>query len=397
MNISYYLEYFLTLLMIIQTTLSAGGRTGAIATSTPIVGHIYYVSTTGNDSNNGLSPATAWLTPAHSSSIAVGDDKVLFLDGTYNLAAGPAGEGDWLLSTDGTSGHPITFQSLNKWGAKLVGHGSNTASTAVVGLNASYIIIQDFDITGSDSNGINMTTNSLSASFNLAQGNYIHDMTTPCSSSSGAGITTSGGGNNYAGVTNHSVIGNLIVNILDTGGTCHASGGIDMMLPNGIVANNIVINSGTDIETWHAASNEVIYGNTTINGFIGITLGAGDAPGGITNDNSLVENNIMVGASAVGMQEHGTTGLSNVFTNNTTFNNVTNVQLLHGHTDPNLLTSNPQFVNNTGDATGDYHILTASPSKGTGLASASFTTDFASNPRPTSGNSDRGAYGHGTW
>lgn len=350
--------------------------------------HTYYVSTAGSDSNIGTL-ASPWLTPSHASSVAVAGDTVLFLDGTYTLPAGGSGNGDWFITSSGTSGNPITFRSATKWGAKLVGTDSS-GSTSVIGLSGSYLTIQDFDITGVDSNGINMTTNVTSATGNVAQGNYIHDMTTPCTSNSGAGIT-SGGGASYTSVDHMSMIGNFVVNILDTGGSCHASAGLAMMIPFGTVANNIVINSGTDIETWHAASNEVIFGNTTIGGLIGITLGAGDSPGGITNSNSVVQSNIMIGASAVGMQEHGTTAVSNVFTNNLTFGNATNVQLLNGHTDPHLITANPLFVNNTGTVAGNYSLQTASPARGTGLALAGISADYLGNPRPSSGATDIGA------
>jgi hypothetical protein len=309
---------------------------------------------------------------------------VIALDGTYS--------GDITLSTSGSPGKPITYKAQNKWKAKLVGTGTGDGST-VIGVTGAYVIVQDFDITGSDANGIILASAGTSASYNQAYGNYVHDMVTPCDSNSGTAIST-GGGHDYSGISHNDIISNLVVNITPYNGCPggHAASGIYAQTPYAVVANNIVINAGTDIQTWHAASNITIFGNTTIGGVIGITLGAGDSPGGITNDYSLVQNNISINASAVGLQEHGTTGTHNQFVHNLVFHNSTDIELLHGHVDAGLVKADPQFVNNTGTATGDYHLQPTSPARGAGLALAGIAADYLGVPRPQSGATDIGAH-----
>lgn len=65
----------------------------------------YYVSTTGNDSNDGLSiaDAHAWLTIQHAANTAVAGDKVDVLAGSY--------VGAQFNINDGTSLNPITFET----------------------------------------------------------------------------------------------------------------------------------------------------------------------------------------------------------------------------------------------------------------------------------------------
>lgn len=351
----------------------------------------YYVAPNGNDSNSG-SINSPWLTPRHSSTVAQPGDTVIFADGTYNLGAS-GGTGDWFITSGGAPGHPVTYMAQHKWQAKLVGHGSGDGTT-VIGLAGGYTIIKDFDITGSNANGINLTTNGTSASYNQAVGNYIHDMVTPCNADSGAGITTGSGGNNYAGVGHESTIGNLIVNLVAAGGCPggHQASGIAMMLPYGIVANNIVMNCGDAIEAWHAATNTTFFGNVVLNSLRGLSMGAGDSPGSVTNDNSIVQNNIIINGADPAIIETGTTGTNNVYKDNLVFGGNTAIQLHNGLQATGTVNADPQFVNNTGTATGDYRLQSTSPARSAGLALAGITTDFAGTALPQSGTTDIGAY-----
>jgi hypothetical protein len=350
----------------------------------------YYVAPNGSDSNNG-SITSPWLTPHHSSSVAQPGDTVIFEDGTYNLGAS-GGTGDWFISSGGTSGNPVTYVAQHKWQAKLIGHGSGDGTT-VIGMAGGYTIVKDFDITGSNANGFNLTTNGTAASYNQAIGNYIHDMVTPCDGNSGAGITAGSGGNNYAGVGHESAIGNLIVNLLAAGGCPggHQASGIAMMLPYGIVANNIVMNCGDAIEAWHAATNTIFFGNVVLNSARGLSMGAGDSPGGVTENNSLVQNNIIINGSGPAIIETGTTGTNNVYKDNLVFGGNTAIQLNNGLQATGTVNKDPMFVNNTGTASGDYHLQSNSPARGAGLALAGITTDFDGVTRPQSGTTDIGA------
>jgi hypothetical protein len=218
-------------------------------------------------------------------------------------------------------------------------------------------------------------------------------MVTPCDGNSGAGITSGSGGNNYAGVGHESVIGNLIVNLVAAGGCPggHQASGIAMMLPYGIVANNIVINCGDAIEAWHGATNTIFFGNDVINSGRGLSMGAGDAPGGVSNDNSLVQDNIIVNGSGPAIVETGGTGSHNVYKDNLAFGGNTSIQLSNGLHATGTVNADPQFVNNTGTAAGDYHLQSGSPARGTGLALSGIATDFLGTARPQSGATDLGA------
>ena len=345
-------------------------------------GNTYYVGPNGSDINNG-SQASPFATIKHADNIVMPGDTVIVLDGIY--------KGDITLSRSGTSGSPITYKAQNQWQAKLVGTGAGDGST-VLAVTGGQVIVQDFDITGSDANGINLASGGTTANYNQAKGNYVHDMVTPCDSNSGTAIST-GGGSNYSGISHNNIIGNMVVNITPYNGCPggHAASGIYAVTPYSVIANNIVINAGTDIQTWHAASNITIFGNTTIGGVVGVTLGAGDSPGGITNDYSLVQNNISINASGIGLQEHGNTGIHNRFANNLAFNNGTNVELLNGHVDAGLVIADPKFVNNTGTAAGDYQLQSSSPAIGSGLALAGIATDYIGVARPQTGTTDIGA------
>src|ERR1700733_9137810 len=299
----------------------------------------YYVGPNGSDANSG-SQASPFSSIQHADKVVRTGDTVIVLDGTYR--------GDITLSTSGTSGNPITYKAQHQWKSQLVGTGTGDGST-VIGLTGGYIIIQDFDVTGSDANGIILAASGTTASYNQAKGNYVHDMVTPCDSNSGTAIET-GAGSDYTGISHNNIMGNLVVNITPFGGCPggHPASGIYALTPYAVIANNIVINAGTDIQTWHAASNITIFGNTTIGGYVGITLGAGDSPGGVTNDYSVVQNNIAINASAVGLLEEGNTGTHNRFVDNLVFNNSTNIELINGDVATGTVTADPQFVNNTG-------------------------------------------------
>jgi hypothetical protein len=345
-------------------------------------GNTYYVGPNGSDINSG-SEASPFATIKHADNVVIPGDTVIVLDGTY--------KGDVTLSKSGISGNPITYKAQHQWKAQLVGTGTGDGST-VIGLTGAHIIIQDFDVTGSDANGIILASAGKTASYNQAISNYVHDMVTPCDSNSGTAIST-GGGDDYSGISHNDIIGNMVANITPYNGCPggHAASGIYGQTPNAVIANNIVINAGSDIQTWHAASNITIFGNTTIGGVVGITLGAGDSPGGITNDNSLVQNNISINASGVGLQEHGTTGTHNKFLDNLVFNNATNVQMINGDVATGTLTADPRFINNTGTAAGDYQLQSSSPALGAGLALAGITIDYDGVSRPQTGTTDIGA------
>jgi hypothetical protein len=282
---------------------------------------VRYVSPTGSDNADG-SAGHPWATIGHADSVVVPGDTVVVLDGKYL--------GDITLASSGSSGRPITYVAQHKWQAKLVGSMSG-AGTAIVRVSGSHILIKDFDITGTDANGIILAYRGNTANFNQAIGNHVHDIVTPCDSNRGSALN-SGGGDNYSGITHIDFIGNVVSNVTPEHGcpADHAAVGIYEAVPFGVVTNNVVLNAGYGIQCWHAASNETIVDNILINNLRGIIVGAGDAPGKVINDNTVVQGNIIVGTSSWAIAETGRTGLHNKYLNNVLFNNQYGIALQNG-------------------------------------------------------------------
>jgi hypothetical protein len=359
-------------------------------------GATYYVSTTGSDTTGTGSISSPWATITHASGVVSPGDTVIVENGTYNIppggSIGGSPGGDWAISSSGTSGNPITYIAQTKWQAHLVGQGTGDGST-VIGVNGGYNIIENFDITGTDAAGVILATTGTTASFNEAIGNYVHDLVTPCDSNGGGALNTGGGGS-YTGISNDSFYGNLIYNIqVPNGcGSVSTNFGIYEAVPYGTVANNIVLNvAGAAIQSWHAASNLIMFGNTVITNEDGIIIGAGNAPGGITNDFSNVQNNITINSSYCGICEDGTTGTHNTYINNEVYNNANNIILQNGNTATGTVTTAPVFVNNTGTPSGNYQQKAGSPGLGSGLSLAGILTDYLGQSRPQSGSTDIGA------
>ncbi len=323
-----------------------GAVTGGGPSST-----VHYVSPTGSDTGDGSS-SRPWATLQYADTVVRPGDTVTVLDGTFR--------GDITLTSSGTPEHPIIYKAKNKWKAKLVGTGTG-AGSAVVRLSGGYTTIQGFDVTGSDANGIILAYAGTTASFNKAIGNYVHDIVTPCDSNSGTAIET-GGGDNYSGITHNDMLENLIVNITPYNGCLggHKSSGLYAEVPYSVIANNIVINAGYAIQSWHAASHVTIYRNTLVNNLRSITVGAGDSPHGMTNDYSLVQNNIIYNSARTAIAESGMTGLHNKYIDNLIYRGNTSISLNNGLNAMGTINADPQFVNNTGTAAGNYRLQVSS-------------------------------------
>jgi hypothetical protein len=313
---------------------------------------LHYVSPTGNDTGDG-SYNHPWATIQHADRVVRPGDTVLVLDGTY--------KGDVTLNSSGMAEHRITYKAQNKWKAKLVGTGTGDGS-AVIRLGGGYTSIEGFDITGSDANGIILAYTGTAAIFNKAIGNYVHDLITPCDSNSGTAIET-GSGDNYSGISNNDMIENVIANITPYNGCPggHQASGLFAETPYSTIANNVVINAGYGIQTWHAASHVTIYGNTLLNNLRSITVGAGDSPYGVMNDYSLVQNNIIYNSARTAIAESGKTGPHNRYIDNLIFRGDTDIRLNNGLHATGTIYADPIFINNTGTAAGNYRVQANSP------------------------------------
>jgi len=320
---------------------------------------VHYVSPLGSDANDGTE-LRPWANIQHADILVKPGDTVVVLDGTY--------KGDITLASSGTAEHPIVYKAKNKWRAKLVGTGTGDGS-AVVRLSGGYTMIEGFDITGPNANGIILAYTGTVASYNKAVGNYVHDIVTPCDSNSGTAIET-GAGDNYAGISHNDMIENLVVNITPRNGCPggHQASGLYAETPYSTIANNIVINAGYAIQSWHAASHITIYGNTLVNNLRSITVGAGDSPHGVTNNYSLVQNNIIYNSALAAIAETGKTGPNNRYIDNLVYRGNTSISLNNGLRATGTINADPRFVNNTGTAAGNYRLLAATPARWTSLA-----------------------------
>jgi hypothetical protein len=158
---------------------------------------------------------------------------------TVHVAAGTYRE-NVTTKVHGTATARIRYVSDTKWGAKVIGSGTQIMWTN----NANYTDIVGFDISGPGRLGIANL-----ASYTLVQGNHVHDLTVSggCGGGGGAGIMNA----NYSG-SDGDVIGNVVHDI-GVPGTCNTIHGIYHTNLRGKIYNNIVYRASSwGIALWHA-------------------------------------------------------------------------------------------------------------------------------------------------
>lgn len=364
----------------------SSGNTQPNPTST----NVYYVSTTGNDSNDG-SQTSAWLTIQKAVN-SIGPGAVVHVaQGTYAEAVD--------IKVSGTSSAPISLVSDVRWGAKVLG---NTTSNSTFYVEGDYINIDGFDITN-----INSTSGHVGVlavgSHDQVIGNDVHDID-PMGGSDGLG---------GAGIllgTATSCCSNAMENIVHDIGNFTVSWasthGIYVEEPYGTVANNITYrNQGYGIQLWHNASHIVVVNNTIFNnGMGGIVLGATFTSPDTIDDYNTVMNNIVVynGTNSnadYGILEDGWTGVHNQYLNNLVFKNVPgDVSLLNGLLPVNTIVSSPLFVDYQANGGGNYDLQSTSPAvdAGTNYQGYAPATDYNGGPRPVGPAWDIGAYEYGS-
>jgi len=342
-------------------------------------GPALYVSPSGSDSNDGSS-AHPFATINKAANAATPGMTVHVAPGTYQAVT---------TSKSGTASQRIRYISDVQWGAKVLGTSSSEAAWMQDG---SYVDLVGFDISGGSRLGVENNGSNVKI-----LGNYVHNIAGSCSSSGGAGIDNA----NYS-ASNDDIIGNIVGNIGPSPGSCNTVQGIYLSNSGGITANNIVFAvSAWGIQMWHAATNATIVNNTVFACYGGITVGAGDSPGGVTSDNTLVANNIVYKNTGYGIYEYGATGTHNRYMNNLVTGNPTGISLQNGLSATGTVTVDPQFVNYQANGSGDYHLQSSSPAINAGNSTSAPVTDFSGGTRPNGGAWDIGAYEFGataaTW
>jgi hypothetical protein len=310
-------------------------------------------------------------------------DVIHVLPGTYGAVT---------TSTSGTASSRIRFVSDTKWGALI-----RTTGVQQMWYNTgNYLDIVGFDLSGDGRLGILNE-----GSFVRTIGNNVHNIPAPCTSDGGAGIDNA----NYA-ASDDDVIGNVVHDIGPTMGSCNTAQGIYQSNLRGHIYNNIVYRvSAWGISLWHAANNVTISGNLLFNNGGpgvggGIIVGDGDSPGGVTDDYTVVTNNIVVHNGGVGIEEDGAVGSHNVYANNLLYQNYAAFALLY-NTAVGTLSVDPQLVNYQPDGSGNYQLAVGSPAINAGTNQGAPSNDFAGGARPVGGAYDIGAYEYGaipgTW
>ncbi|WLI90654.1 right-handed parallel beta-helix repeat-containing protein [Massilia sp. R2A-15] len=339
-----------------------------------------YVSPTGSDSNPG-SAALPFRTIQQAARVAMQSTTVHVAPGTYR--------GNVTTSTSGTATARIRFVSDTRWGATIIGSGTEATWTN----RGNYVDIVGFDISGSGRHGIlNWASNT------RMSGNHVHHLSLSggCTGDGGAGIVNA----NYSG-SNGDIIGNVVHDI-GMPGQCNTVHGIYSSNLGGVIANNIVYRASSyGIHLWHAVRNVVIANNTVFaNGSAvmggGIVIGNGDAPGGVVLDYATVINNIVYQNPGASIREfcyaqEKCIGEHNVIANNLVHGNGSGISLKVGSDSATVLTD-PQFVDFKADGTGDYHLKSTSPAANQGRLALAPAYDMDNAARPRGAAVDIGAY-----
>ena len=353
--------------------------TGNVSPAAATIYHLY-VSTSGNDAASGSISA-----PFRTIGRAA---RAVKPSTTVHVAAGTYRE-NIKTTIHGTATARIQYVSDTKWGAKIIGSGTEILWTN----NANYTDIRGFEMSGSGRIGVGNF-----ASYTIVASNYIHHMMVSggCTGSGGAGVVNA----NYNS-SDGDIVGNVIHDI-GVPGKCNGVQGIYSANLRGKIMNNIVFRaSAWGIHLWHAADNVLIANNTVFaNGTSsmggGMMLGVGDSPGGRVLNNTRTINNIVYKNPAYGIRQYcysgqNCIGSTNTTANNLVFGNGTNVTMRVGSA-TGTVAADPQFVSYVVGPTGNFTLRSTSPAVNRGSATGAPSYDFNMVARPKGGAHDIGAY-----
>ncbi len=338
-----------------------------------------YVSPSGSDSNSG-SIAAPFRTISKAASVAKPSTTVHVAAGTY---------GNVVNSKSGTATGRLRFVSDTKWGAKIVGTGTESHFNN----SGNYVDIVGFDISGSGRLGIVNY-----GSYTSIEGNHVHNLKISggCNGSGGAGIVDA----NYS-ATDDDIIGNVVHDI-GVPGACNGVQGIYHSNKRGHIYNNIVYRvSAWGIHLWHAATDVMIANNTVFrNGTAsmggGIEYGSGDAPGGIVVNNTHIVNNLVYDNPGSSITTYCYSGVNCIGSTNTVENNLVygngRAISIKGTPAVGTVAADPQFVNYIAAGGGDYRLKSTSPAVNKGATHYAPAYDINNAARPLGAAIDIGAY-----
>ena len=410
---------------------SSGGTGIAIDVPGQGTGKIYYVSNSGSDSNNGLSPSTPFATMQHAAGITNPGDVVDVMAGTYTstewtvIDVARSGTASAYISYQGypAGTHPVIQLNNNNWqgitveanyisvdGFEIIGNAKSfTAATA----NPSDLNDPQYNEGGIDAGNFVMGTVNHHI---LVTNNIIHD-------TSGGGI-----GDGYADYV--TIAGNIVYNTSNWSGYAES----------GISATPMDSDSNTGYKT--IIINNVLYNNanyelnyTNCSGTCGITDGEGiildsSVSVGHYGGRTYIANNIVYNNGSSGIQVGPNSAHADVV-NNTVYKNGTNLPqegeiTSQSSTDVNAynnivyssaaetassgftqedyndffavspktiaahdIAADPDFVNAAGN---NFQLQASSPAIDKGTSTDAPADDFAGVMRPQGNGFDMGAY-----
>lgn len=139
----------------------------------------YYISTTGSDSNDGLSRETAFATIAKAQSIVVAGDNVYILPGTYNITEDQISKEEspykivFNFNQSGSYGKPISFIGLTESGSRPVFDMSAVNPTGyritAFYVTGQYLVFRNFEVIGMM---VNITDHTQSENFRIRNGKH---------------------------------------------------------------------------------------------------------------------------------------------------------------------------------------------------------------------------------
>ncbi|HEV2667068.1 MAG TPA: right-handed parallel beta-helix repeat-containing protein, partial [Blastocatellia bacterium] len=277
-------------------------------------GRAYHVSPTGSDSNPG-SEARPFRTIQRAADSVKPGDTVLVDDGVY-IYSGPNdchGKVVVCVSRGGAPDNWVVFRSKNKRGAKIDGGNGKAGAGFVVQGGASYVRIQDFEMTGlANANGSAGGIDLFDGGSNFEViGNHIHNIGRVCTN------TSNGQNGVFIEADNVLVEANLIHDVgrLTPGAQgCRPSneywknhdhgvyhdGGDHVTIRNNVIYN---IKQGWAIQVWpksrahmNILNNTIAFGNQN-KGKLGAIVMWAPSTGGMKVSDSTIANNIFYGVN----------------------------------------------------------------------------------------------------
>jgi hypothetical protein len=390
-----------------------------IGTSTQHGGRVYHVSPRGSDSNPG-SEARPFRTIQKAADSVKPGDTVLVGDGVYAYS-GPNdchGKVVVCVSRGGSRDNWVVFRSKNKRGAKIDGANGNADTGFTFRGGASYVRIQDFEITGlanadGSAGGIYLFNG---GGYFQAIGNHIYNIGRVCTN------TSNGQNGIYIKSDNVLVEGNLIHDVgrLTPGQQgcqpnnnywqnhdhgVYYSGGDHVTIRNNVIYN---IKQGWAIQAYprsrthmNILNNTIAFGNQN-KGKLGAIIVRGQSRDGMNVSDSTIANNIFYGVNTAAIWMGSASREDPMrFANMRISNNIiSNGVLLRAEKNvdssglilaDNLEKTDPKFAD---PAAFDFHLRSDSPAIDAGLALSGVANDYDGRVRPRGGRVDIGAYEH---